>query len=61
MAYIWRSLTTFNRLDINPETMVKGGSEIVRPMPVPSSAKVTIVNWANDNGFVHRPNLVTCV
>lgn len=65
MSLVWRSSTTFNRLDIGPGKivslkMVKGGSEITMAMQVPSSVKVMKVNWVKHNGFIYRPYLVIC-
>lgn len=65
MAHIWRSSTTFSRLDIGPGKMVslqmvKGGSEIVKAMQVSSSVQVMKVNWAKHNGFTYRQHLVIC-
>ena len=62
MAYLWRSCTTFSRLDIGPGKMVslemvRGGSEIVKAVQVPSSVQVMKVNWAKHNGYVYRPHL----
>lgn len=64
MAYLWRSYTTFSRLDIGPGKMVslemvKGGSEIVKAVQVPSCVQVIKVNWAKHN-FVSCPHLVIC-
>lgn len=65
MACIWRSSTTFSRLDIGPGKMVslemvRGGSEIVKAMQVSSSVQVMKVNWAKHNGFMYRKHLVIC-
>lgn len=65
MTCVWRSSTTFSRLDIGPGKMVslemvKGGSEIVKAMQVSSSVQVMKVNWAKHNGFIYRKHLVIC-
>lgn len=40
--------------------MVKGGSEVVKAMQVPSSVQVMKVNWAKHNGFIYHQHLVVC-
>lgn len=65
MAYIWRSSTTFDRLDIGPGKMVSlkmvnGRPRIALAMQLPSSVQVMKVNWAKYNEFIDRTYLVIC-
>lgn len=47
---------------LHPENRkkVKGGSEVVKAMKVPSSVQVLKVSWTKYNGFIYHQHLVIC-